>query len=485
MISTKQLSSLPKKLQLKILLEEKQRRLKRTKLYRYPPYEKQKEFHNSGALVHERLFMAGNQLGKTLSGAYEAAMHLTGEYPDWWKGIRFDKPVKMWVGGETSELIRDTSQRLMLGEIRAEWGTGTLPFDKIAVIRTKNGVNDAVDYILVKHKSGGLSKVNFKSYDQGRGKWQGETIDIIWLDEEPPYDIYTEALTRTNRGQRGQRLYMTFTPLKGMSATVNRFLSDDPKVRGKSVRVTQMGIADVDHYSDEEKEQIIGSYPEHEREARSNGNPILGSGRVFAIADSDITCAPFTIPGHFVWIAGMDFGGASGTSHPAALAKIAHDKDSDIVYITAVWRRNEVTHADIASAARGFGAIPFAWPHDGLQTDRKSGETYAEEFRLEGINMLPEHATFPPLPNGKSGGNGLEAGVLLMDKMFRKGKLKVFSTCGEFFEEFRLYHRKDGQIVKVRDDILCAVRYGLMMLRFAEILKDSQAKLEWDDKWVV
>ncbi|AHC48234.1 putative DNA PACKAGING PROTEIN GP2 [Achromobacter xylosoxidans NBRC 15126 = ATCC 27061] len=79
------------------------------------PYEKQREFHAQGAAYGERLFSAGNQLGKTFPGAYETAMHLTGRYPEWWEGKVFQKPTAGWAASVSSALTRDGMQRLLLG----------------------------------------------------------------------------------------------------------------------------------------------------------------------------------------------------------------------------------------------------------------------------------------------------------------------------------------------------------------------------------
>ena len=49
----------------------------------------------------------------------------------------------------------------------------------------------------------------------------------------------------------------------------------------------------------------------------------------------------------------------------------------------------------------------------------------------------------------------------------KTGRFKVFRELNDFWEEFSIYHRKDGKVVAERDDLLCAVRYALMMLRFA------------------
>jgi len=204
--------------------KELTRRENRTRLLRYKPYAKQAEFHAAGAVHRERLLMAANQVGKTYSGAAEAAIHLTGRYPDWWVGRRFDHPVRAWAGSVTWDGTRDGVQRLLVGEPKdeAQWGTGLVPADSLIDTTRRMGTPDALDSIIVRHISGDNSTLGFKSYDQGRKKWQGETLDFVWLDEEPPMDVYTEALTRTNATEG--MVYLTFTPLLGMSEVVFSFI---------------------------------------------------------------------------------------------------------------------------------------------------------------------------------------------------------------------------------------------------------------------
>ena len=208
------------------LLEEAKRRNDRTKLARYRPYAKQCAFHAKGATGRERLLMAGNQLGKTFCGGAEMAIHLSGQYPDWWGGRRFSKPVRAWAGSKTGEVTRDGVQRILVGEPkdRSAWGTGLVPWSNLTDWSMRQGVADALDSIIVKHSSGGYSTLGFKSYDQGREKWQGETLDVVWFDEEPPIDIYMEGLTRTNA--TGGMVYLTFTPLLGMSEVVDMFIRE-------------------------------------------------------------------------------------------------------------------------------------------------------------------------------------------------------------------------------------------------------------------
>jgi phage terminase large subunit-like protein len=209
------------------LLEERKRRKDRNRLTEYRPYAKQAAFHADGAGNRERLLMAGNQLGKTYCGAAEAAIHLTGKYPDWWQGRRWDRPVRAWAGSKTGEVTRDGVQRYLVGEPKdqQQWGTGMVPHACLIDWGRRQGIADALDNITVKHVSGGTSTLGFKSYDQGRQKWQGETLDFVWFDEEPPLDIYMEGLTRTNA--TGGMVMITFTPLLGMSDVVSMFLGED------------------------------------------------------------------------------------------------------------------------------------------------------------------------------------------------------------------------------------------------------------------
>lgn len=206
------------------LLTEKKRRAARNRLATYRPYTKQREFHAAGATHRERLLMAGNQLGKTFSGAAEVACHLTGIYPDWWEGLRFTRPTRWWAGSKTGEVTRDGVQRLLVGEPKdsSRWGEGMIPGDALLDHSRRQGVPDALDSVMVHHKDGGVSTLGFKSYDQGREKWQSETLDGVWFDEEPPLDIYMEGLTRTNA--TGGIVFLTFTPLLGMSDVVSMFM---------------------------------------------------------------------------------------------------------------------------------------------------------------------------------------------------------------------------------------------------------------------
>lgn len=456
------------------MLKQIDEALARRRLEQYKPYPKQNEFHAAGATFRERLFMAGNQLGKTVSGAAEMAVHLTGRYPPGWKGRVFTKPIAAWASGVTGESVRDTTQRLLMGR-PGQFGTGFIPADCIIGDPKKAmGTPDLLDSVTVRHSSGGESRLYFKRYEQGREKWQGETLDIVWFDEEPPPDIYTEGLTRTNA--TGGMAYMTFTPLLGMSEVVMRFLHASSPDR----IVINMTIDDVTHYTAEEKRRIIDSYPAHEREARAKGIPTLGSGRIFPIEEEAIKVEPFQIPGHWPRINGIDF----GWDHPTAAVHCAWDRDSDCFYIAKAHRMREATPVIHAATIKPWGDwVPTAWPHDGLQHDKGSGDQLAMQYANAGLKMLAERATHPPKPGEPegSGGNGVEAGLMDMLERMQTGRFKVFSNLDEWFQEFRLYHRKDGKVVKEMDDLMSATRYALMMRRKAKVrpLPSAPAVQSW------
>lgn len=446
------------------------RRLSTNRLAAYRPYAKQREFHALGRDKRERLFMAGNQLGKTVAGAAEAAMHLTGRYPDWWVGKRFAKPIVMLAGSESYELTRDGVQRLLIGPpYRAEdWGTGYIPGDAIVNRTRRMGVSNALDSVTVRHVSGGQSSLGLKAYEQGRGKWQANTVDYVWFDEEPPEDVYFEGITRTNATQG--LIALTFTPLLGMSNVVARYVMEENDDRA----VVTMTIDDAEHYTPLQRAKIIASYPAHEREARTKGIPSLGSGLIFPVLEEEIIIEPFSIPKVWVQINGLDF----GYDHPFAAVNIAWDRDSDVIYVTRAYRSRQTTPVIHAAAIKPWGEwIPCAWPHDGFQHDKGSGEQLAAQYRAQGLNMTTENATW------EEGGIGVEAGIAEMLDRMLTGRWRVFSTCAEWLEERRLYHRKDGRIVKERDDVISASRYALMMLRFAERHRVG-AMPQADNDWV-
>src|SRR5574343_1806604 len=185
---------------LKAMRKEWETRQSFNRLAAYRPYSKQSDFHRAGASFRERLLMAGNQLGKTWSAGFETSMHLTGRYPDGWDGRTYSKAVAGWAAGVTSEVTRDSVQRVLCGRSNAI-GTGAIPKDAIKEKSMKRGVADAIDTMVIRWGGGGdvqagESLLGFKGYDQGREKFQAETLDFVWLDRSEERRVGKECRSR-------------------------------------------------------------------------------------------------------------------------------------------------------------------------------------------------------------------------------------------------------------------------------------------------
>ena len=173
----------------------------------------------------------GNRTGKTHCGCFADTLHLTGLYPSWWPGRKYDRPIDMWVATDTAKNTRDILQAKFCGKpgVEQSYGTGMIPGDLLVRRTVKHGLADAFESVFVRHVSGGISTLQFKSYDQGREAFQGTAQDRIHLDEEPKLDIYAECgmrLMSTVPGQKNGTLVLTETPLLGVSDLMITFMPD-------------------------------------------------------------------------------------------------------------------------------------------------------------------------------------------------------------------------------------------------------------------
>jgi len=236
------------------------------------------------------------------------------------------------------------------------------------------------------------------------------------------------------------------------------------------------GWDDVPHLSDKTKKELLDSTPPHLRAARSRGIPVLGDGLVFPVDEVQWVIDPFPIPDHWVRIGGMDF----GWDHPWAMVDCAWDRDEDVFYVVRDARQRTCTPKQ-AMVMYGDSWpvkwLPFSWPHDGLQHDKGSGEQLKEQYKEAGFKMLDERATFPDETNG------VEAGIMQMLERKQARKWRVFKSCSLYIGEARMYHRKDGLIVKIGDDVISAARYAYMMRRYAVRPAGTAKKLVIPRSW--
>jgi phage terminase large subunit-like protein len=453
--------------ELALLLEEKAARMKANR-YRTvfnTLYSWQMEFIAATTLYSQCCLIAANRIGKTYSGTYIDAIHALGEYPDDWPGHRFDHAPLIWCLGYSGEKTRDLLQELLVGRKNGDkFDGGLIPADRIIGYESMTGTPNAVRTLRVKHKSGDTARIQFWSYSQGQHALMGDAVDWFHVDEEPrDASIYPQVLVRTASGDKGRggRGILTFTPENGRTDLVIQFM-DNPS---RAQFVMQKGWDDAPHLNDKVKQDLLASFPAHQREMRTKGVPMLGHGRIYDLAEEDITCQPFAIPPHFRVINGMDF----GFDHPQSQVQLVIDADAGMFYLTKAWKASKMSPAQAWGAVKSWAnMVPTAWPLDGLQTEKGSGKQQKSYYVEAGFKLLGGHATWP------DGSNGVEAGLFELRDLMMQGRFKVFAGLRDFFEEFLQYHRDEkGAIAKVRDDILDAVRYAYMMRRFAIAYGDA------------
>jgi phage terminase large subunit-like protein len=430
---------------------------------------KHKLFFESGKKYHERMFMASNRTGKSVGGCFELACHVTGNYPSWWAGRVFDRPVKAWACGSDAKATRDTVQQELLGPLGA-WGTGMIPKELMGECFNLSGVPQAVDTIKIRHASGGWSVISFKNYEQKINAFYGTAMDVIWLDEECPDNIYNECLLRTMTTDG--IILVTFTPLAGLTPLVIKFYKSADLLGGAkplvgvdnqakteddelydarlkdlqtSKAIVNAGWDDAPWLDEDAKRRMLDDTPLHLRNARSKGEPAMGSGNIYPIPLSDVLVEPFSIPDFYERLYGFDVGW-----NKTACLWAARNPDTDVIYIYDehyVERQPPAVHAEaIKSRGKWIPGVIDPASKGRTQTD---GAQLFQVYGLTGFGLDIRPAK-----------NEVESGIVNVYNRLTTGKLKVFSTLKNFQREFTLYRRDlNGRIIKENDHLMDALRY--------------------------
>lgn len=428
---------------------------------------KHKLFFESGAKYHERIFMAANRAGKSVSGAFETACHLTGDYPEWWTGRRFDGPINAWAAGSTARSTRDTVQKELIGPVGA-WGTGMIPEDRLGKYWSLAGVPQGLDMIEVKHKSGGWSTVGFKNYEQDVKAYYGTAMHVIWLDEEVPSLIYNECLLRTMTTDG--IVFVTFTPLAGLTPFVVRFcrsadflggakkilaLENDKENEdnnGRDARfvnlqtskgVIQAGWDDIPWLPEDKKKQMWEDTPPNLRDSRSKGIPAMGSGNVYPIPLEEIIVEPFEIPPHFRRMYALDVGW-----NKTACLWGAEDPNTGTIYVYDEHYMGESSPAIHAQAIKNRGSWMYGCIDPASRgRSQVDGQSLMSVYKQMGLKLFPAN-------------NEVEGGINNVWNHLSVGKLKIFKTLTNFQKEYMLYRRDDkGKVIKEEDHLMDALRY--------------------------
>lgn len=449
------------KIELIRLLEEKERRIKYRLIDSYFPdtgplrrelYVKHLEFFKAGVAFEERLALAANRVGKTETmGGYELTCHLTGQYPKWWPGRRLTKPIEAWAAGKTGQTVRDIIQKKLLGP-KSDMGSGLIKKELIVHTTSRAGLPDAIDIAHIRHASGGISELGFKSYDQKRQSFEGTKKEVVWLDEEPPLDIYVECLLRTTdttgRNLGNGMVMLTFTPLLGMSDTVLSFLpgGEVREISDGTKYVLMATWDDAPHLTEETKQKLLLSIPPFQRDARSKGVPQLGAGAIYPVPESDIVVADFPIPDHWPRAYGMDVGWNRTACPWGAL-----DRETDTLYLYSEHYRGQaepIIHTQSIKARGDW--IPGVIDPAARGRGQKDGQQLLQDYIDLGLDL---DLAF----------NGVESGIYEMWQRMSSGRLKVFKSLTNWLAEFRLYRRDEkGNIVKNNDHLMDATRYLIM-----------------------
>lgn len=428
--------------------------------------------------------------------AAEMSYHLTGLYPDWWQGKRFDTPIIAWAIGITSDSTRKVLQKELLGTSAARdkkaLGTGAIPRDYIDLDTVERDGNIVKLVRVAHHTNGecdGWSTLEFRSTQQGEHTLMGASVHFIWCDEEDPNNseaIYSQCITRT--ATTNGQIVITATPENGRTPLVNKFLEDGMGDDKKETIYCQNATwDDAPHLTEAIKKELLENIPEWQHEMRALGLPVVGQGIVFNISDEDIACDKPMINNWWEILWSLDIG---STSDPIVLTLAAHDTTDDIYYIVdqTVFDANTDPKpvADYIKASRYPKAIVIP-PHD--SGDGANGSPgFASLLRGYDVNVSmqcfynPSFTQTNVVGTGNSSVRAIEPGLWYMKDHFKSGKLKVSRNCESFFKEKHTYFfDAKSRKYKGQDHSIDSARYGFMSLLGNRGIPAGQCQKDYSD----
>ncbi len=407
---------------------------------------KQMEFHQSKK--RNRWAFGGNRSGKTECGAVETVWIATATHP--YRQIKSN--TEGWIVSLSTEVQRDVAQPKLLKYLS--------PSSIIDVVMEKgtkaNYDRGIIDCILVRNALGGVSKITFKSCDQGREKFQGASLDYVWFDEEPPQDIYEECRMRV-LDKRGD-LYGTMTPLKGLTWVYHDIYlneGNDPEVF-----YVNMSWADNPYLAQEEVARLQSSMSEDVLSTRCYGHFKASSGLVYPQFDEAVhVIDPFDIPTDWQDKLSIDPGLRNPLSchfyavdYDGNVYVVAehYDKDRDVSYHAE--RINEI--ADSLNWHRDMdGKLTALIDSAAGQRTLASTQSVAELFRDKGIAVDTRV------------NKDMFSGIMRVRDVLaeRPARLYIFRNCTNLIRELKGYRWGDNDLPIKRDDhSLDELRYYLM-----------------------
>lgn len=397
------------------------------------------------------VYMKGaNRTGKTFLIAYMVAVFMTGLYPHWWMGRKFDHAVNVWLVGVDHIQMRDALQELLLNSAFSTGDGGLIPKEHIIGEPThKAKPPGAVLDIRVRHVSGKTSTATFHCHEQGASHFQGAKRDVIVFDEEPPMDIFGECTVRLASGKADGELGLALiaaTPLKGRTAFIRAFRDELKLPPEKRIRkFIEMSWNDAPHMSEEEKNLLAQMIPAHELEARSKGIEYLGAGLVFQGNPSQYTKKPFDVssfPRHFKYLNGLDTGSitfALFSARDTVLNKIKIFAELEFVNTIIPIKAKALSQISIA---------PYLADTSGKEINEADGKMFNRYYTDEGLTFH--------YPNKKLKRTYIDK----VNFMLQSGQLEISSACVKLLESMSDCQKNmDGVITSDYDHPIDALLY--------------------------
>ena len=437
----------------------------------FRPFDHQRQFFATGA-SDRRGILAANRIGKTVSTCYETAMHLTGIYPAWWTGHRFDTAITAMVAGEGWSQVAMVLQNELLGtqdvKIVENLGTGAIP-KACLVAETMRGDGANCMGIEVRHATGGKSYLVFANYTQEVRQMQGFKLNLAVFDEQPPDDFFSEIVTRTATTQG--KILCSFTPLKGLNGLVSKFWNREAGY--DFIRVAWDDVPEYDPWGEafllkSTRQQLERDYLPHEREARIAGKPVMGQGAVFQIRSWPTYATGaynFREMPDIQRVIALDLGLVNDKTVITLMYWHPHEREAWLhrqICVTGLEEANPTNYINHLLRPEVFGT-PIVLPADGGTAGRytMSALSIRELFEQYELNVVSKPIMNPPDAQGRTT-NHKAYGINVMRQWLESGTLHVNENCTEFLREAQNYYVDPHGRFSDPDDCIDSCRYAVM-----------------------
>lgn len=455
-----------------LAFRELKRRAQARAFLDFVPYESQARVIQAKSMI--LAIFGGNQAGKTYAGAHTIAYHVTGRYPSWWTGRRWSTPPSIWVVGENNSTTRDILQKMLFGPDANDPGEGGLiPKECIKGKPTfRSNLPGAFDIVRIEHASGGTATMQFKSYEQGRESLASFTGDIVWVDEEPPWDCFEELVMRVIR--RSGQVLMTFTPLRGFTPLVNLLLgrnqSDSELLKKMPVTHSLLGWDQAKHLSETDKDAVKTLFAGNpgQLNARMTGMPTANQGLILPHLNLDILIEPFPLEKMWPRLGGLDV----GFRHPTGAVVCAHDQDSDTVYLYDAYRQEERRVEHHVAELRRFGDVDFMIDPASNTAEKQTGVETLNEYLTQ---WYGDEETWRELPaqalKFRKARNQVYPSINELASRISSCRLWMFNTPAVrlVYDELSQWawdkNENNQKPLKVNDDLVDPTRYALLGIR--------------------